>query len=61
MCHFITACQVGFGAGAGGPALVLGVLGLAVALAGHRVLGSRWASDEDVPRFLYAWELTPPG
>jgi hypothetical protein len=57
----LTVCQVGMGSGAGGPVLLLGVLGMAVALARHRILGIRGASDENVPRFLYAWELTPPG
>lgn len=57
----VSACEVGLGSGAGGPVLVLGVLSVALAFNRRRVLGSRTATDEDVPQFLYAWESTPPG
>ena len=55
------ACQVGLGAGAGGPVLVLGVLCMAIALERRWVLQARPAADEEVPEFLFAQELTPPG
>jgi hypothetical protein len=55
------ACQVGLGSGAGGPVLVLGVLCMAIALERRWVLRARPATDEDVPEFLFAQELTPPG
>jgi hypothetical protein len=57
----VSACKVGFGAGAGGPVLVLGVLCMAIPFTRRRVLGTRRAADEDAPEFLFAWELTPPG
>jgi hypothetical protein len=55
------ACQVGLGSGAGGPVLVLGVLCMAIALERRWVLRARPATDEAVPEFLFAQELTPPG
>jgi hypothetical protein len=55
------ACQVGLGSGAGGPVLVLGVLSMALALERRWVLRARPAADEEVPEFLFAQELTPPG
>ncbi len=55
------ACQVGLGSGAGGPVLVLGVLCMAIALERRWVLRARPAADEEVPEFLFAQELTPPG
>jgi hypothetical protein len=55
------ACQVGLGSGAGGPVLVLGVLCMAIALERRWVLMARPAADEEVPEFLFAQELTPPG
>jgi hypothetical protein len=57
----VSACAVGFGTGAGGPALVLAVLSIVIPFARRRVTTIRWAADEDVPEFLFAWELTPPG
>jgi len=55
------ACQVGLGSGAGGPVLVLGVLCMAIAVERRWVLRARPATDEEVPEFLFARELTPPG
>ncbi len=55
------ACQVGLGSGAGGPVLVLGVLCMALALERRWVLRAQPATDESVPEFLFAQELTPPG
>jgi hypothetical protein len=55
------ACQVGLGSGAGGPVLVLGVLCMAIALERRWVLRARPAADEQIPEFLFARELTPPG
>ncbi|MEX0874955.1 MAG: hypothetical protein WD646_06705 [Actinomycetota bacterium] len=55
------ACQVGLGSGAGGPVLVLGVLCMAIALERRWGLRARPATDEAVPEFLFAQELTPPG
>ncbi len=55
------ACQVGLGSGAGGPVLVLGVLCMAIALERRWVLRARPVADEQVPEFLFAQELTPPG
>jgi hypothetical protein len=57
----VSACEVGFGTGAGGPVLVLGVLGMAIPFIRRRIFAIRWATDEDVPEFRYVWELTPPG
>ena len=57
----VSACAVGFGTSAGGPALVLAVLSIVIPFARRRVTSIRWAADEDVPEFLFAWELTPPG
>ena len=57
----VTACEVGFGTGNGGPLPVLAVLVLAVPLIRRRVIGTRWATDEDVPDFRFVWEQTPPG
>jgi hypothetical protein len=57
----VSACQVGFGAGTGGPVLVLAVLGLVAALERRRTFGVRSVTDEDVPEFLYAGEISPPG
>jgi hypothetical protein len=57
----VSACDAGFGTGAGGPALILAVLALAAPLIRRRVIGTRWTTDEDVPEFLFAWEQTPPG
>ena len=57
----VSACEVGFGTGAGGPVFVLGVLCVAIPFIRRRVMMTRWATDEDVPEFLYVWELTPPG
>lgn len=48
------------GAGAGVPALVLGILSVAAVLDHHRLMG-RWAADENALELLYARELTPPG
>lgn len=57
----VGACEVGFGSGAGGPALVFAVLGMAAPFIRRRVFATRWTADEDVPEFLFARELTPPG
>ena len=57
----VSACEVGFGTGAGGPVFVLAVLSMAIPFIRRRVSMTRWATDEDVPEFLYVWELTPPG
>lgn len=57
----VSACTVGFGTGAGGPVLVLGVLCMALPFIRRRVFATRWATDEDAPEFLFALELTPPG
>lgn len=57
----VSACETGFGTGNGGPMFVFAVLALAVPLIRRRVIGTRWTTDEDVPEFLFAWELTPPG
>ena len=57
----VTACEVGFGTGTGGPVVVLAVLAMAVPFIRRRVLGTRSATDEDVPDFRFVWELTPPG
>jgi hypothetical protein len=57
----VSACQVGMGSGTGGPVVVLAVLGLVAALERRRILGVRSTTDEDVPEFLYAGEITPPG
>jgi hypothetical protein len=57
----VSACEVGFRTGAGGPVFVLAVLSMAIPFIRRRVTMTRWATDEDVPEFLYVWELTPPG
>ncbi len=57
----VSACEVGFGTGAGGPVFVLGVLSVAIPFIRRRVAMTRWATDEDVPEFRYVRELTPPG
>jgi hypothetical protein len=57
----VSACEVGAVPGAGGPALALAVLSLAAPLIRRRIIGIRRTADEDVPEFLYAQELTPPG
>jgi len=57
----VGACDVGFGTGSGGPVLVLAVLSMAVPFIRRRVFATRWSADEDVPEFLFARELTPPG
>lgn len=56
-----SACKVGMSAGAGGPVLVLAVLGVAAALEGRRILRGRWATDEKLPEHLYAWDVIAPG
>lgn len=57
----VSACEVAFGTGAGGPALVLAVLCMATPFIRRRIFAIRWATDEDAPEFRYVWELTPPG
>ena len=57
----VSACEVGFGTGAGGPVLVLAVLCMLIPFVRHRFFAFRWTTDEDVPEFRYVWELTPPG
>ncbi len=57
----VSACEVGFGTGAGGPVFVLGVLSMAIPFIRRRIFAIRWATDEDVPEFRYVWVLTPPG
>jgi hypothetical protein len=57
----VGACDIGFGTGSGGPVLVLAVLSMAVPFIRRRVFQTRWSADEDVPEFLFARELTPPG
>lgn len=57
----VGACDVGFGSGAGGPVLVFAVLSMVAPLIRRRVFATRWTADEDVPEFLFARELTPPG
>jgi hypothetical protein len=57
----VSACEVAFGTGAGGPVLVLAVLSMVIPFIRRRVMMTRWATDEDAPEFLYVWELTPPG
>jgi hypothetical protein len=57
----VSACEVGFGSGAGGPVFVLAVLGMAIPFIRRRFFAFRWATDEDIPEFRYVWELTPPG
>lgn len=57
----VGACDVGFGTGSGGPVLVLAVFAMAAPFIRRRVQGARWSADEDVPEFLFARELTPPG
>lgn len=56
-----SACKVGVAGGSGGPALVFAVLGMATALERRRVFGTRWATDEEVPEMLYAWDVIAPG
>lgn len=56
-----SACQVGLATGTGGPVVVLAVLSGLTAITRRRALFARWATDEDVPELLYAWEITPPG
>jgi hypothetical protein len=56
-----SAPQGGPGGGAGVPVLVLAFLSVAAVLNRHRLLGNRWATDENVFELLYARELTPPG
>jgi hypothetical protein len=57
----VGACDVGFGTGSGGPVLVFAVLAMAAPFIRRRVLATQRSADEDVPEFLYAQELTPPG
>jgi hypothetical protein len=57
----VSACDVGLGTGTGGPVFVLAVLSMAAPFIRRRVVGTRWSTDEDMPEFLYAAELTPPG
>ena len=57
----VSACDVLPGTGAGGPVFVLAVLSLAAPFIRRRVVDTRWATDEEMPEFLYAQELTPPG
>ena len=49
------------GMGAGGPALILAVLGAATALTRHRLFGARLVTDEEAPEMLYAWDVIAPG
>ena len=57
----VSACDVLPGTGAGGPVFVLAVLSMAAPFIRRRVVDTRWATDEEMPEFLYAQELTPPG
>jgi hypothetical protein len=57
----VSACEVGFGSTTGGPVIVFAVLAMALPFIRRRVVGTRWAADEDMPEFLFARELTPPG
>lgn len=57
----VSACEVGFGSTTGGPVIVFAVLAMALPFIRRRVIGTRWAVDEDMPEFLFARELTPPG
>jgi hypothetical protein len=57
----VSACEVGFGTATGGPVIVFAVLAMALPFIRRRVIGTRWAVDEDMPEFLFARELTPPG
>lgn len=57
----VRACQVGVGQTTGGPIVVLAVLSMVTALERRRALRARLATDEDVPEFLYAWDVIAPG
>lgn len=57
----VGACEVVMGGGAGGPALVFAVLAMVAPFIRRRTFGVRRTADEDVPEFLFARELTPPG
>jgi hypothetical protein len=57
----VSSCPVGPVSATGGPVLVLAVLSVGLALNRRWVLAARPTTDEVVPEFLFAWELTPPG
>lgn len=57
----VSSCPVGPVSTTGGPVFVLAVLSVGLALNRRWVLAAQSATDECVPEFLYAWELTPPG
>jgi len=57
----VSSCPVGPVSATGGPVIALGILCVGLALNRRWVLAARPATDESVPEFLFAWELTPPG
>ena len=57
----VSSCPVGPVSATGGPVVALAVLGVGLALNRRWVLAAQPATDEAVPEFLFAWELTPPG
>lgn len=57
----VHACQVGVGQASGGPLAALAILSMVTALERHRARRARLATDEDVPEFLFAWDVIAPG
>jgi hypothetical protein len=57
----VSSCPVGPVSATGGPVIALAVLGVGLALNRRWVLAAQPTTDEAVPEFLFAWELTPPG
>jgi hypothetical protein len=57
----VSSCPVGPVSATGGPVIALGILCFGLALNRRWVLAAQPATDESVPEFLFAWELTPPG
>ena len=56
-----SAGHEGGGSLTGGPVIVLAILGMVAALIRRRVLRTGWATDEEMPEFLYAREVVCPG
>ena len=57
----VSSCPVGPVSATGGPVIALGILCCGLALNRRWVLAAQPATDESVPEFLFALELTPPG
>ncbi len=57
----VSSCPVGPVSATGGPVIALGILCSGLALNRRWVLAAQPATDESVPEFLFAPELTPPG